>query len=579
MKNLRFMAILFISVALLASPVWGQVVIEESQIDISAARGIDPDVDAEPSGPVVVGWEWLQDIFDDFGPDYYVSVDLGNALPRPCEEPERRSNLIYVSAVDIPESVLMTFKVCGGMIELAGNPNYALYNLNEDRVVANLVDYGPDPDDPNCQLLKFKFTFCCDPEEGMLKMVKQGHRLALLENNNPPRRGNRPTLLFNNETLNENNGIMTIEVSEALDDTGVELLAPTTGPETIVKLFDKNQLFARVEYREGGSSQQRMKEGFATATIDLYANPSRTKFVREGSDTRVDTGMTTSTKAEILVVDAGYNGHILVDGVPYGNINYGFRICDATYNMQIAGPYQVGIIDVALNTIDNSTGNQIPGTPFFRNADPWDYWSVNSSFAANDLREALENDVRMTISGNDPMDPALYLVNLEVTPFETGQPILLLNKEDTTSTKSHAFHWSVNGQQVRIPYILIEAGGTNYTSWISIANRMSQKAEVFAKAIVSNEDNTINQELSFSHAIEVVEPTSVTIIMEDRIAELIGSPVSDGGIWRCALTLYIATKDDLSDVTAWQISPDGRCQIPVLYDLKLPYPKGRDWVQ
>jgi hypothetical protein len=573
MKNLKIGVLLVMAVAFLTSPVLAQTAPDSSYIDITEKRSWDIDVDAEPSGPVVVGQEWLQDLNDDYGPDFLFRVDLGDAQPRPCVATEKRSNLIYVPELDILNETTLVFKVCGGLIETDGHPNYTLYDLKDSRPVAELVDViDPDESADGCQLLKFHFNICCS-QDGT-DVVKQGHRLALTENNNPPRIKNRPTLLFNWESLNANGGQMTIEVSEALIGA-TELGSPLTGQETLVKLFDKDQLYARVEYRNGGSYQSRMVEGFATATIDIYADPSRAKFEDEGRDTRVDTGETTSTKAEILVVDAGYNGGIIVDGEKYGWVNYGFEICNAEYRMEVHGPYQAGIEKIEVNTIDNGTiGYADDFTP---DGAPWTYWWLMSQFSRNDLREALQNDVRITVFGDIALDPALYRVNLEVTPTETGLPILLLDK-DASDTSSHAFHWAINGQQVRIPYILIEKDGNNFTSWISITNHMNQKAEVFAKAIVSSEDGSINEKLEFSHAIMTLEPHSVTLLRENEIADLIG-PTVDTGIWRCAVTLYIATEDDLSDVTAWQISPDGRCQIPVYYDLKAPFFRGRDWVQ
>jgi hypothetical protein len=563
MKTLKFMVLALMATALLVGPVYAQFT--DSEIDITALNSPDSDVDGEPSGPVIVGWEWLNELFQT-NPSFFVSVDLGAAKYRPCSELANRSNLVYVSTVDIHDGTLITMAVRGGSIEVESPGNLVLYDLDDGRIAASLSDYSFNGD---VQYLKFKFNLCCD--EGLPDLVKAGHRLIMLASLSERK---KPVLLFNYGSLDGNNDEMTIEVSEVLDDTGIALYLPTTRPETLVKIRRKNQLFARVEYRAGGSEQNFMKEGFATAVIDMYADPTRALFVDEGSDSIVDTGSTTSTKAEILVVDAGSNGGLQVQGTPWGFINYGFCIDDARFKMQIWG-HQDGIAKIEINTLSN--GTLATNTPFFLDNSST-YWEANSNFATDDLRDALQNDVRITVNGATSLEPALYLVNLEVIPFESGKPILLLDK-DATDESSHAFHWAINGQQVRIPYILIEATNSHYTSFFTVANRTDRKAEVFAKAIVSNEDNTFNKELEFSHSIMTVEPYSVTVFKENQIAELIGSPVIDGKIWRCALTLYIATKDDESDVTAFQIDSNGRTQIPVLYDLKLPYDKGRDWVQ
>ena len=542
------------AVALIAGGAWAQ-----SEMDIAAVgegcSNVDGDIDADPSGPFVVGDEWLAT-----KGTTVLDVDLGDALKRPCGPYINRSDILYKPECDISFNTLIEVTVANGGI--FPNANYALVDCEERTKVADLVDFRIDYGTGGYSKMYFEFDFS---QEEYGEVIVAGTVLTMLEDIGLPIAGNRPVLLYTNGQLRS--GDMTIQVTGAWDDAIGAIECPKTpDAEVLVKIFGHEQLTARVEYRNGEDCDTLI--GPATSTIDVFADPTRGKFLDEGYDS-FDTGPVNSV-AEILVIDAGENGDTLVDGVEWGDVNEGMCLTDSgtSYDLTLNGNQDAIIQGIPDGCYD---GVKLDGANLYKTTGQW---TIGSNFNLHDLRDCEENDLLITVDGTTVIQTAVYSVDLVVYSDESSNLTLL--SDDT------AFVWDVNAIEIRVPYVLIETGGEVYRSFIEITNRATHEAEVWLDAVISYEDCYSNPNVfeTPNTPIKTVPGTSVCVITEDDLDDYLVN-VDDQRIYRCGLTLFVAVDKDKADASGYQKENNGngtsRTVIPVLYNTGNPLDKGRTW--
>lgn len=481
-----------------------------SVLDIAAsgATAVDADTDAAASGPYVVGSEWLA------GQTGAVSVDLGSAVPSPGVVAADRSDILYVPSIDLGLNNVIVISVVNGA--LAANTDYGLWDLDlgTPAKVADLVDFETNA--YGYTKLKFKFNAAATVNDV----------LVLTEDGLLPAAGNAPELLFTSAQLAT--GPMTLQVTEAYDDTSLPLEAPKTGTETVAKRA--SQLSAKVQTENGGAG---FVDGNSTSTIDVEAAPSRAKFVAETGNS--DTLTPTTSEAAVLVESA--------------IVNNGIIVANAAYTLTLNGN-QTAISKVELK---DATGSDTDD--FTENANNF---TLTSTFADNDLTTPDDNVILITVNGTTVVDIANYTVDLVIDPNETGVA------NQTSLNDALAFAWTVNAMQARIPYMIVETGGDNYTFFMEITNRGANPAEVSLDAVISNADASVNTTETQTNVITLAA-NSVTIIREADLDTWLTN-VDDTQLYRLGLTLTVVAPQNTVDVSAYQLDPSGRTDVPVLYN-------------
>jgi len=395
-----------------------------------------------------------------------------------------------------------------------------LWNATKGELAADLVDFVADSNG-NYTTLKFKFT----------DAANVGDILGFTEDGTDPDADNRPTLVFTNAQLSA--GDMTLQVTEAYDDTGNPLSAPLTAAETVAKKAD--QLSAKVQYISAVGPV--CTDGNATSVIDVESTPtSRSAFVDEntGDFTDSDTSVNAS-QAQILVEEAA--------------VNNGINVANAAYTITLNGN-QDAIDKVEL--IDNTKGDSDLFT------EGTDSWSIDSTFADNDLTIPGDNGIRITVDGSTVINTATYTVDLDVDPDEAG----VANQKSLDDET--AFVWSINAMQARIPYVIVETGGTSYTSFIEITNRSSQDAEISLDAVVTRASDNTSAVETVSNVV-TAPANSVLIIRETDLDDWLTS-VDDTDLYRVGLVLTAVAPQNNIDISAYQKDPVGRTDLPVLYN-------------
>jgi hypothetical protein len=552
-----FGAIAVIAALLMAGGAWGASL--QSEVDIAAVQKggcsvIDTDVPGEPSGAFVVGKEWLAEL----SPGAAVKVDLGSALSRACGPKIDRSNIVYQPACDIGPTTIIEFTIKNG--EIQQNQGYALYDCSKGKAVAQLIDAtynGLGLGGYNTMKFEFDFSIVDYPQG----TIPANTPLVMVPNGTAPNSTNRPTLLFSNTSGLAVGSPMTIAVTFATKD-GTAIDCPKTGPENLVVVWADPQVTAQVQHRQKGdekdvsfSSDSCGVPGYATSTIDVFANPSRAKFKWEGFGS--DTPTTTSSLAQIVVTDLGQ----------IGPVNQGFCLdSNVKFNLTLFGN-QAAIIQ---DTPDAKyAGVQLAGNNLFlTHSVPT--WSIASDFGAIDLRSCRTDGLLITVNGKTAMQTAVYPVSLTYTAVKITYTLL----DNVT-----AFVWDVNAIKARVPYIPIGQGGT-FTSFVSIGNRAAYAAEVWLEGVVSDAANTVNMpvsgKLAGPSALKPLIPaTGVSNFNNVDLQQALGLAAS---IWKADLTFYIAVDKDMADVSAQMVNgPSGRTLLHVLYNTGNPLDLWRNW--
>ena len=495
-----------------------------SWMDISAATttGWDDDVDALPSGPFVIGTEYLCGLTS----PAYLELNLGAASLTPGATPTDRSNILYRPAVSIGIGNYVTMTVVNGVIKSNGGVYY-LWNLSTGILTASMTDFGVDGNG-NYTWMKFQFLETTGPND---PSMVSGDVAALVRTAAAPGVGNKPILRVTCAGLSDSQW-MTIAVTSARDTAGQPLTAPLTGAQILVKTAD--QLSAKIQYHNGSLSTG--TDGNATSTIDVNASPSRAKFISEGSTS--DTRNSTHSRFIVKVASA--------------LVNYGIDLTTATYDLTVIGD-QTGISDVKLDSL---------GTPVSLTRTVGVQWKIAAAtFAAHDLRYYGTNDVEFTVNGSTPLNTASYYVTLVIY---NASPVIT----KTVLTSQLADVWDINAIQVRIPYLLVDTrttGNAGYSSFIEITNRTAFDASVSMDGIITNEAGTATYTESVEN-VTIVPAYSVKIIRQADL-DAYFSAITSTELWRVALVLYVATPTNGVDVTAWHIGQNGtRTDAPVLYN-------------
>jgi hypothetical protein len=479
-----------------------------SELDIAAAGAVavDADTDAAVGGPYVVGSEWLA------GQIGVVNVDLALAVPSPGVAAALRSDILYTPSIDLGVNSTLVITVTNGAI--APSTTYGLWRVaGGAALVGDMVDFTADTNG-NYTSMTFK----------IIVPTVVTNVLAFTENSLVPGAANRPELRFTAVQLAAGN--MTLQVTAAYDDTSLPLAAPLTAPEVVAKRAA--QLSAKVQYVSAAGPVY--TDGNATSVIDVEATPvSRSKFVVEAG---LDTPTTTTSTAAILVVAT--------------TVNNGIVVANAAYNITLNGD-QTSII--------STTGVTLEGTNFTRGTNQW---TLASTFAAHDLTAAGSNDIIITVGGTTVIDVATYTVDLVIDPAEAG----VANQQSLDDAT--AFVWTVNAMQARVPYIIVETGGANYTFFMEITNRGSQAAQLSLDAVISNADATVNTTETVNNVL-TVPANSVTIIREADLDTWLTN-VDDTQLYRLGLTLTVVAPQNTVDVSAYQLDSTGRTVVPVLYN-------------
>jgi hypothetical protein len=571
-----FFLVAICAVALMAGGAWGQLC-ESSTLDLNACENGDtspdncffnpvpdnPDNPGTATGWILAGQEWLEDI-----PGAYFA-DIGNRRSEPCENQDMCSQLIYIPANTVQPGTIVTFMVMNGGLQK--DQNYALWNCEPD-VVAELAT--TDCDDGNCDecgytVLKFAFS-----EE-----VSANSPLILSASNV----GYVPPVFCFDDTICSD-GPISIQVTAAELNT-VPLCALTTQAENIAQCiagpqfekvsldhrqimkeyFDLNELCDDPESCEEPApdvclSDVNLASGGADSLIDIGAE--RKKFVEESDiDFLTDTTECTS-KVEVLIKD----------NAEAQNLNEGICREFSCFEITLEGN-QAAIENVEVDTVP---GCGVPDDNVYLDEFPT-YWQNSCvPFSQVDLTDFLENDVRITVDGDNMIECTRYDVRVRVrgTAYVnsyggTARYFSWDNDGVWNFLFEDAFIWDYNGLAVRIPYMVVEPSDT-FTSFFEITNRSDKTANVYADLVYrvagANGDGGVDcgEEVRSCTPIVEVPPNCVTVVMEEEIRAFFDS-LLDGESYQIGLTLYADVLQNEADASAYQKDATGRTAIPVLY--------------
>jgi hypothetical protein len=438
--------------------------------------------------------------------------------------------------------------------------------------VADLVDFTLDPATGGYATMKFKFVYnrLLYPATGA---IPAGTVLTLTEDGTYPKKSNRPTLLFTKSQIQA--GPLTIQVTEALDDAGNPLVQPLTGPEVLAKVFGQDQFSAKVQHVADCSSS--IVDGFAEATIDVFSDPTRSKFVNncgkpsakypvaEGGYPNGDNSDVVSA-AHILVVD--YGDCLRTSDCTLPMVNYGYCVTESglTFDLTLDSSQENFIQGT---TPGNYDGVKLNGSRLFATAPLRGSWTfTGGKFSSIDLRKSAQNELKITVDGTSFLETAEYRVTLALNLPGAGAKSLLSNEL--------AFFWWVNAIKARIPFFILDCTA-NMNSFVSIGNRATDRAEVWIDGVVTD----VTDQKSFpvkslkpiSWKDKFVEPTSVTVLDDCFILNYLSNgntsiPLDPTHFYRADLTVYVAVTKDQADVSAQQTNGAGsRTTLHVLYEI------------
>jgi hypothetical protein len=510
-KFLGLLIVFFFVVTMMPGGAWA------SELDIALAdsNAVDfPDVDATPSGPYVVGSEWLA------GQSGGVDVDLGNAIQVPGSlQGVDRSDIYYEPSINIALGNTIRITVTNGAIET--NTNYGLWASAGAITgrVARLTDFESGPLGYISMLFQFDFEIDADT---VLTLVPDGTL--------PPSSTNRPTLIFTHDQLTA--GEMRLQVTDARDTNGQPLTAPRTGPETVAKRAA--QLSAKVQFPTSISTPT-YSDGPATSVVDVEADPSRAKFVVEVDG---DTPTDIQSIAAVLVEDAIVNDGIFVAASSY---------------------------ILTLNDHQDAIENVQIGSPVEDFTKVGDSWVLDTTMVNHPLIFPGFNNIVITVSGTQVINIQELTIDLVIDPAETE-----VNSQQSLSNET-AFRWSINAMQAKIPYLALNFTGFN--SFIKVAVEGSNASDLSADAIIWNvTDNvTTTQQAVF---IRNLPGPSLETIGEADLMTAFGLDTSKS--YHIELTLTVVAPQNTVQVSAFQKDTVGRTAIPVLYNTNNTA-DGRSW--
>ena len=440
-----------------------------------------------------IGSEWLQ------GQAGAINVDLGDACPTPGTLPPAYvdyADITYTPSIDMGINNVLVVKVTNGA--LAPNTSYALWDGVGTAKVADLVDFIADGSG-NYTTLKFKFT----------ATVLVNTVLTFTEDGLVPAAGNAPELVSSTTQLMT--GAMTLQVTEAYDDTSLPLQAPLTGAVQVMRTAA--QLSASVTS--------------ASSVIDVESSPSRSKFVSEGVGS--DTPSTTSSRATVRVFNATVNQGLVLDS-------------NDTYTITVNGN-QTAISNIYLPA----------GATVTEGANSW---TIQSNFGANNLIGG--RYLTISVDGTNIVDTTTYTINLVINPDESGVA------DKTALNGAMAYTWTVNAMQAKVPY-LYHVPGSTWDSVLKVVNEGAASADINVDAIIHNTTDDVYTTASNVSFGSVAAGESVTFNGTDMVDNF-GLDLTKN--YHFALTVTVVGPQNGVHMVAQHISPTGRANAPVLYNTR-----------
>ena len=532
-KLIMFFVIGFFAFGMAAGSVWG------SEFDISGNFSIDwPDVPGETSGPVTVAEEIL-------------TVDREADLMGSVTYPRLKArNILYDPSVQIKSTSTIDIYFTNGAIKISSNIYMLLEDDKGDAAQAGVMtDFLPNSAGTGYDFIRIQFTGIDrngdgDIEDAGEDTIKSDEILVLSETLDPSvaatSNGNfnysSPTIIINKELTKLTN--ITIQVTEAHDDNANPSNQLRTGAEVIATVV------------EG------LDTTLTTATSTIDAQDSRLKFVEEGNANEAiykakdDTDLTISTAMDLHVDEEV--------------AEVGFELNGADdYILTLTRSDATGVKNVWWS---GKTGKHTSGTTT---------WSKEGDFGIMDVPGQSMLDGEMDIEIHVTGVPAGYLQTgkWELTlKIDTDEVAGLDDQTELNGEYSH--EWNINAMQVKIPYMVLNH--TGYLSIIKIANESDADAEVQGDAIIWNvTDNPDNPEntSTWEGDIKIIPPTSITTLSEAELMAVFG--LNDAKMYHVELTLSVVAPINKVHVAAFQKGPDGRTDVPVLYDVQNM--DGRQW--
>lgn len=549
-KLFMFFVIGFFAFGMAAGSVWG------SQLDIAQGGTLAVDYDGSPSGPpggaVTVAAELLT-------VDREADLENGSlTYPR-----LQKRDILYVPTVSIKEHTSIEITVTNGAIEKTdGNVMYLLlkdnnpecYESPKDAVVAGtMTDYTLNAAGTGYSTMLFQFAKVdrngdCDTDDESEDTIFSNEVLSISTTRditqcydgedgeyNCSYDDYSPTIIINKGLKKDEYVYM--QVTDARDNNNHELNAPKTAPEAVVRVV----------------------EGIITtltqATSVIDAQDSRLSFVDEGSPgdakypAQSDTDLLISTARDLHVDETVAEIGFDLDG-------------NDTYTLSITRTDATGVTSVEWS---GQTGTHTAGTTT---------WSKAGNFGDNVGCRMLNQDLDIEIITGGMTPGYLQVGDWYLTLIIDTDDVTTVNDQlELDNAVSH--DWEINGMQVKIPYMVLNGAG--YLSFVKVANEGPTDAEMQADAIIWNvTDNPgAPESATFLKGIDVkvIPAESITTVSEAEFNTALG--LNDTKLYHVELTLTVVAPQNSVHVAAFQKSPDGRTDIPVLYNVNNQ--DGRQW--
>jgi len=282
----------------------------------------------------------------------------------------------------------------------------------------------------------------------------------------------------------------------------------------------------------------------ATSTID--AQDSRVRFLNEPEEGGEDGADSSPPGATDDTDERSSTARDLHVDETVAEIGFNLNSLNDKYTLTLTRENTTGVQDVFWSGINSNTNT---------------YWIKTGDFTDSVGLAMLEGelDVEIHVYGQSPG----YL--------QTGDwhLSLVINSDDVIDDQkvldNYVSHkWDVNGMQVKIPYMVLNSPG--YLSFIKVANEHHQDAGVQIDAIIWDVTQNTNLERTIEKEdIKVIPKRSITTITEAELMEAF--ELSDTHFYHAEMTLTVVAPLNSVHVAAFQKSPNGRTDIPILYNV------------
>jgi len=531
-KVSMFFIVAVFAFSITAVTAWG------SQLDIAEKGKLEIDGDGDPTGPpggaVTVAEEILT---------VDREVDLEKEVSPPAYPRLYKRDILYSPTIDIKEDSTIEITVTNGAIKsTTGNVMYML--LEDDKgdgaQAGVMTDYTFNTAGTGYDFMRFQFTKVDRNGSGDTgapgeDTIKSGEVLSFSTVLDGTQGGELSDGLYDDHspTLIINKGLtkgkmVSIEVTGAKDNNGNLQDAPKTIPENIARVV----------------------EGIVTtlipATSTIDAQQSRLVFVEEGAandavyEATGDTDLKISTARDLHVDE---------------------EVAEVGFKLNSADKYTLSLTRVDATGVSSVEWSGQPGS----HTSGTTTWTKTGNFG---------DSVGGTMLNGAGMEAGyLQAGKWELTlKIDTDEVVALDDQIELDGYYSH--DWDINAMQVKIPYIALNSPG--YLSFIKIANESDTEAELQGEAIIWNiTDNRENPEntSTWEGDIKTVPALSISTLTEAELMAVFG--LSDTKVYHVELTLSVVAPINKVHVAAFQKDPNGRTDLPVLYDVQNG--TGRQW--